>query len=166
MKRYCVDTSGFSNPLETMPEDIYTTLWQGIYDLIDQGVFAVTQEIYAELILIDGEISEAIKANKENMVLEVSDPSWDWQTYIKNSNQLNADHHDFISEYTGGSPKTICLNDMTIIAMAKSLKIPLISMETYATGSATKRRIPDVCKIEGIQHLSFNDFLRMEKISL
>ena len=166
MKKYCVDTSGFSNPLETMPEDIYASLWQGIYDLIDEGIFAVTQEIYDELLMIDGEISKVVKTNKDDLILEVNTPDWDWQRYVNISNQLNAVHHNFISEYTGGSPKTVGLNDMTIIALAKSLNLPLISMETHATGSITKRRIPDVCKIEGVTHLTFNDFLRAEGISL
>ncbi|MEG3617383.1 DUF4411 family protein [Magnetovibrio sp. PR-2] len=166
MKRYCVDTSGFSNPLETMPEDIYSSLWQAIYDLIEQGVFAVTPEIYDELILIDGEISNVIEKCEDDMVLEVNDPTWEWQSYVENSNQMNVDHHDFISEYNGNLKGTVGLNDISIIALAKTLELPVISMEVLIQTSPKKRRIPNVCKIEDVTHLTFNDFLRAEGISL
>jgi len=166
MKRYCVDTSGLSNPLETMPEDIFSSLWANIYGLIEDGIFAVTPEIYEELILIDGNISEAIKNNKDSIILDIGGNDWDWEAYVQHSNAMNITHHDFISEYSGGSPKTVGLNDMTIIALAKTLQLPLISMESFATNSLTKKRIPDICRLEDIEHLTFNDFLRAEGISI
>jgi hypothetical protein len=166
MKRYCIDTSGFSHPLNTTPEDIYTTLWSSIYTLIQGGVFAATQEIYDELLLVDGGISNIIKDCKSKLVLEVSDPSWDWQTYISVSNQLNSDYHNYISEYNGNLKGTVGLNDISIIALAKTLKIPIVSMESFINTSPTKMRIPNVCSKEGVEHLTFNEFLRKEAINL
>ena len=166
MKRYCVDTSGFSNPLETMPEDIHSSLWDGIYSLIEEGIFATTPEIYDELVLIDGHITKVIAGNKGSIVLEIHNPAWNWQGYVSHSTRMNQEHHAFISEYNGGSPKTVGLNDMTIIALAKTLELPLISMESIAAPSTAKKRIPDICKLEGIEHFSFNDFLRAEGISI
>ena len=66
-----------------------------------------------------------------------------------------------------GSAKTICLNDLTIIALAKTLGLPVVSMERLVSeGPGTKkRRIPNICKAEGVEHLSFNDFLRREKLT-
>jgi hypothetical protein len=37
-------------------------------------------------------------------------------------------------------------------------------MEEEVTSSSKKRHIPDVCKIEGVEHLTFSDFLRREKL--
>ncbi len=45
MKAYCLDTSGVSNPLEFMPEDIHTSIWAAIAKLVTDGKFAVTTDI-------------------------------------------------------------------------------------------------------------------------
>lgn len=45
MKRYRVDTSGFSNPLATIPEDIYRSIWLQVTALIAAGTIGVTTEI-------------------------------------------------------------------------------------------------------------------------
>jgi len=166
MKRYCIDTSGLSNPLETMPEDIFGTLWENAGGLITSGVFACTTEIFDELVLIPGTIGKLIKHHKSDIIMEIEDSSWNWEGYVKFSGQMNQTHHGFISEYTGGSPKTINLADLSIIALAKTLALPVISMEVDVQNSPTKRRIPNICKSENIKHLSFTEFLRKEKISV
>ena len=56
MKKYCLDTSGLSNPLESMPEDIHSSLWLKIAGLVVDGKFAVTAEIYEELGHLPGPI--------------------------------------------------------------------------------------------------------------
>jgi hypothetical protein len=117
MKRYCFDTSGISNPLETMPEDIHESMWQAVANCIVAGRIAVTTEIYEEMCQIPGKIGDCIKANEVAMVLEVGDPSWDWNTYVDYSLRMQEDYSAFISEYIGGSRKTICLNDLTIVAL-------------------------------------------------
>lgn len=73
-----------------------------------------------------------------------------------------------ISEYNGNRKSTAGLNDISIIALAMTLGLPLISMETQNVyqPSQKKMRIPDVCAAEGVLHLTFNDFLRAEGITL
>ena len=57
------------------------------------------------------------------------------------------------------------MNDISIVALAKTLDVPLVSMETKSGKDAVKRRkIPDVCLLEGVEHLDFNEFLRREQI--
>jgi Domain of unknown function (DUF4411) len=149
MKRYCFDTSGISNPLETMPEDIHASMWNKVSDIIVAGDIAVTQEIYEEMMHIPGNIGSCIGTNKDKLLLEVGKGDWNWQAYVTQSNAIIAAHKGFISEYTGGSPKTVCLNDISIIALAKSLALPLVSMEKAVTSpGANKRHIPDVCALE------------------
>lgn len=129
MKKYCFDTSGISNPAETMPQDIHESLWRQFQAEIEAGSIAVIAEIYAEIVLIPGQIGECIKDNKDNLIMEVGEENWDWNKYINNSVIMQDEHKEFISEYTGGSSKTICLTDLTIIAMAKTLETPVVSME-------------------------------------
>lgn len=100
MKRYCFDTSGISNPLETMPEDIHDSMWKKFHDIIVAGYIAVTKEIYDEMILIPGAIGTCIKKNKDKMLLEVNKGDWNWQAYLGNSNAMIVAHKAFISEYT------------------------------------------------------------------
>jgi hypothetical protein len=166
MKKYCFDTSGISNPLEAMPEDIHKTMWRKVTEIIKRGEIAVTKEIHDEMVLIPGNVGSIIRLREDALVLEVNENSWDWRTYLAHSSTMNRVHHQYISEYCGGSKKTVCLNDMSGIALAKTLGLPLVSMEARVGASTTKRRIPDVCSIEGVQHLNFNDFLRREGIAV
>ncbi|WP_202309797.1 DUF4411 family protein [Mesorhizobium sp. L-8-10] len=166
MRRYCFDTSGISNPLETMPEDIHKTMWAGFCERVEDGLIGATTEIHDEMCHIPGDVGACLIANKSTIVLEVGE-DWDWRTYIEHAQRMQVDHKDFISEFTGGSAKTICLNDLTIIALAKTLGLPVVSMERLVSEdpSTKKRRIPNICKAEGVEHLSFNDFLRREQLT-
>lgn len=161
-KRYCLDTSGLSNPLESMPETIaiYQPIWNHIKSQIESGIFAVNDEIYQELCYLPGQIGDCLKNNKDNIVLELGE-SWDWQRYLDIIEEMRVKHKDVIAEYNGNRKGTAGLNDVSIVALAKSLGIPLISMEakTFQT-SATKIRIPGLCALEEVEHLDFNDFLR------
>ena len=164
MKRYCFDTSGISNPLESMPEDIHGSLWSGFKTkCLQSGIIAVTQEIYDEMQHIQGSVGQCIRDHRADLVMEVGD-DWDWGTYITNVNSMEDSHHAYISEYCGGSRKTVCLNDISIIALAKTLGLPVVSMEERVTAGSKKLRIPDICDLEGVAHLGFNEFLRNEKL--
>ena len=164
MKKYCFDTSGISNPLESMPEDIHDSLWTGFKTkCLQSGIIGVTQEIYEEMEHIPGSVGQFIKDHKADLLMEVGE-DWDWGTYITHTNKMEDTYHDFISEYCGGSKKTVCLNDISIIALAKTLGIPVVSMEEKVTAGSKKLHIPDVCDLENIEHLNFSKFLRKEKL--
>ena len=167
MKRYCFDTSGISNPLETMPEDIHKTMWAGFCVRIEAGHIAATTEIYEEMCHIPGPVGTCIVECKKQIVVEVGENDWDWRTYIGHVQRMQVGHKNFISEFTGGSARTICLNDLTIIALAKTLGLPLVSMERLVSEEpgSRKRRIPNICNAEGVEHLAFNNFLRREGLS-
>lgn len=163
MKKYCFDTSGISNPLENMPIDIHGSLWEQLLEFFESGNVAITTEIFDEIVLLPNGIGERIKAAKDSLVLEVGEAAWNWQDYIENSNRMQDAYQGFISEFTGGSSRTICLNDLSIAALAKTLGLPLVNMEAFVPEqSPNKRRIPNVCKYEDIESLTFNEFLRKE----
>lgn len=167
MKRYCFDNSGFSNPHETMPEDIpaFAALWEKLTEYVLTGEIAVTSEIYEEMRHIPGAFGECLKDNRSQLLLEVGDASWDSLTYINHYKRMQERYVKFLSEYShGGSKKTIGLKDLTIISLAKTLGLPVVSMERSAMPSTMKRRIPDICQAESLLHYSFNDFLRLEGI--
>ncbi len=150
-----------------MPEDIpvYAPLWRQIIAFIQKGEMAATAEIYAQMCRIRGDLGECIQAHKADILLEVGDRNWNFQTYLSHFKRMQKAHHAHISEYShGGSKRTIDLPDLSIIALAKALDLPVVSMEVTALPSQDKRRIPDICVAEGVVHYTFNDFLRLEKI--
>jgi hypothetical protein len=140
-------------------------MWQDFKEkCLKAGIIAVTQEIHDEMVQIYGTVGQCIKDNKESLLMEVGG-DWDWNTYIDHVNRMGDDHKEFISEYNGGSKKTVCLNDISIVALAKTLKVLVVSMEAPVTAASTKKlRIPDVCALEAVEHLRFNKFLRKEKL--
>ena len=165
MKRYCIDTSGLSYPFELMPEDIHQTLWGLMALTIESGILATTPEIYDEMTHITGKFGDCIRANQDALVLDIGDTSWDAMTYIGHSTRMLVAHNDYISEYNGGSKKTVGLNDMTICALGKALSLPVISGEKRVSADTKrKRKIPDICAVEGVLHMTFNDFLRAEGV--
>jgi len=166
MKRYCFDTSGISNPAEYMPQDIHQTMWRKVLEIFKSGSVAVTPEIYDEMVHIPGEIGACIIAHKDSLVLEINQSGWDWKSYVQHSTRMNEQYRGFISDYGSGSPKTVGLNDMSIVALAKSLNLPCVSMEGSAMTSPVKRKIPDICIMDGVDHLTFSEFLRKEGITL
>lgn len=163
-KKYCLDTSGFSNPLEFMPEDIHPILWEKVAQIVVSGFFAATTEIYQELERLPGAIGECLKASCSAVRLEIGE-EWNWINYLEHVERLRAVYRSVISDYNGDRKGTVGLNDISIIALAKTLSLPVISMEADGFQLSKKRmRIPQVCRAEAVQHFTFNDFLRIEGI--
>ncbi|MEN8859007.1 DUF4411 family protein [Qipengyuania flava] len=169
MKRYCVDMSGLSNPAseDVAPQDIHVSLWMRVHSLIENGDIAVTEEIYEELTHIPAPLGDCIKENKKSLLLEVDDDAWDAATYIEHATRMQDEHQKYIREFNGGGKGTVGLNDISIVALGKTLKLPVVSMEKRkALQSDRKRAIPDICDAENVTHMTFNEFLRAEGITL
>lgn len=160
-KRYCLDTSGLSNPLETMPETIgmYSGIWIHVRSQIENGIFAVNPEIYEELCRLRGQTGTCLQNNRDALVLEIGE-NWNWQGYLDIFDEMRITHQSVISEYNNNRRGTVGVNDVSIVALGKCLELPVISMESMSfQPSATKIRIPKLCELEHVEHLSFNDFL-------
>jgi hypothetical protein len=168
MHKYCLDTSGFSNPVLDLPEHIYVSLWPQIYSKIDSGLFCWNVEIGDELQLLTGSLGSCLKKNSKTCCFEVASGDWPWLDYITLVETWQTNFKDYISEYNGGRKNTIGLNDLSIVAFAKTLGLPLISMEKRSPGGqSTKRmRIPDLCDQVSVKHFDFNQFLLAEGIKV
>src|ERR1700739_1566964 len=139
--------SGLSTPLENMPEDIHKILWGKVAKIIASGKFAVTTEIYEELTHLPGPIGECVKAHEASLALEVEEETWDWPTYLAHIERMRVTYKSVISEYNGNRKNTVCLNDLSIIALAKTLGLPVISSEKKlqtAQDSQKRQKIPDI----------------------
>jgi hypothetical protein len=148
-----------------MPESvpIYRPIWDCVRQCIADDKIAATAEIYDELTHIRGPLGDCISEHKSELLMEVDDDSWDGPRYVREYDRMRKDHAEWIAEYSMKSAaSTICLNDLTAVALAKTLGIPVVSMETRATGSPKHKRIPDICDLEDVLHYTFNDFMTIE----
>ena len=167
MKAYCLDTSGVSTPLEFMPEDIHSSIWASVAALVTAGKFAVTTEIYEELCHLPGPFGDCVKANEPNLQLEIEEETWDWKTYVAYYEELKIKYASVVSEYNGNRKNTVGLKDLTIVALAKTLNLPVVSSEKRLSAmqdSDKRQKIPDICDKENVIHMSFNELLRAEGI--
>jgi len=115
---------------------------------------------------ITGTFGQCVHDCKNDLLLEVDDRSWDGLAYIGNYDRMRKQHAQYISEYTHmNSKQTISLNDLTVIALAKTLRLPVVSEERSAMPSPTKRRIPDICHLENVLHHTFVKFLEIEGLT-
>lgn len=145
---------------------MFGPMWSSLEAFVRDGHVATTTELYDEMRHITGAFGTCIHECKKDLVMEVDDPTWDGLLYIREYDRMRQEHAAFISEYTHmNSKQTISLNDLTIIALAKTLKLPVVSAESSAAPSPTKRRIPDMCLMENVIHRTFVEFLRDEGLS-
>ena len=167
MKKYCLDMSGFSNPIQAMPEDIYVSLWAQLCDRVTAGQFAATAEVYDELTHISGKVGRCLVDHEAEIKLEVGTGDWDFATYLRHFDMLHPKYEPFING-TGGSKMSLSIPDFSIVMLGKTLALPVVSMEIpCAQNHGTKRRkIPDVCVAENVVHMTFNDLLRAEGIRI
>ena len=169
MHRYCLDTSGLSNPVMEMPENLYVSLWGKVIPLIRAGVFCWNGEIAVQLKSIQGNVGHALASVNKQCCYEVNQGDWPRESYLSLIEEWRGvKYHQYISEYHGNRKNTIDMTDLSIVALAKILGKPVVSMEkpNLRQPSATKMRIPDLCRRENVTHLTFNEFLMAEKLTI
>jgi len=166
--RYCLDTSWISNPFLDMPPDVHVTLWGKITDLLTDGIFCWNTEIWEELKgSIAGEIGECLAECNNGSCYEIGGENWDWQRYLELVEYVRQQYKGVISEYNDNRKNTVGLNDCSIVCLAKTLGLPVASMERRGNQTSAKRlRIPDMCELEGVAHFDLTELLRAEGITV
>lgn len=164
--KYCLDTSGLTNPLMDIPEDIHLTIWPNIIKKIREKIFYWNVEISEEMEFIKGNVGTELKDCKETCCFEIEKGDWDWPRYIEINNEWREKFRQYISEYNHYRKDTIGLTDLSIVALASTLNLPLVSMErpNFGNRSEKKMRIPELCSCVGVAHYDFNKLCRTENI--
>lgn len=111
---------------------MYQPIWKHVKTQVENGIFAVNDEIYQELCHLPGHIGTCLNNNKDKLVLEVGENNWNWQRYLKIVEEMRIKYKGVISEYNSNRKGTVGLNDVSIVALAKCMRLPLISMEAKA----------------------------------
>lgn len=150
-----------------MPEDIHISLWGQVRSRVEDGVFCWNAEIAAELTSIVGKIGNCLADCNGACCLEIGQGAWPWNDYLAQFERMRVEYKSVISEYNGNRKNTVNLTDVSIVALGKTLGLPVMSMEKPNRGqpSEKKMRIPDLCAAESIKHFNFNQFLRAEGIT-
>ena len=108
-------------------------------------------------------LGEFIDNNSHEILFEIGDEDWEFGEYLEELARMQETYEDCISENRNNVKNTIGLNDLSIIALAKVLGLPVVSMEADVREDQTwKRRIPNICRAEGVDHFTFSEFCREE----
>lgn len=168
MARYCLDTSWITNPLLENPPDVHATLWSRIIDLIDSGAFCWNTEIWEEMngSISDVKVAASLDAcHKDKGCYEVLQDHWDWQSYTQRYEAMKVAYKPYISELNNNRKSTVGLNDCSIVCLAKTLGLPVASMESPpGQPSQTRMRIPELCRRENVKHFNLTELFRNEGI--
>ncbi len=161
-KKYCLDTSGLSNPRMVLPDDIFVSVWNHVYLMIELGAFAVTKGIFSELEMIEGGMGKFISENRKMMLMD-RDGDWNEGEYLSIFEDFKERYRSVLSTPEVRKRRTIDQNDLSIVALGKAMRLPVITMESRPIQISQKRkRVPEICDLESVEWLTFNDFLRRE----
>lgn len=151
-----------------MPEDLYGGLWTKVSGLIRAGMFCCNAEIAEQFDHVEGVVGDCLREHLPVMVYEIGRPHWNWKGYVNHLNRMTDAYRPFISEYNGNRKNTVDTDDVSIVALAKTLGLPVVSMEAFDRGepSAKRMRIPRLCDCEKVVHRTFNELLRIEGVKL
>jgi hypothetical protein len=149
-----------------MPEDLYGPVWIKVIGLVRAGIFCCNAEIAEQYMHIEGAVGDCLREHIPTMLYEIGRPHWDWNGYVSHFNRMKVVYQAFISEYNGNRKNTVDVSDVSLVALAKTLCLPVVSMEGFdrGEGSAKKMRIPRLCDCEGVDHKTFNELLRTERV--
>lgn len=166
MPRYCLDTSGVSNPWHALPERVFPTLWVKVRACIENDCFCWNDNIAVELRNFKGAIGDALRNRERFCRYRNGSPNWPYDDYSILLDDWKDKYRQYIREFNKNRKHTIGLADLSIVALAKTLELPVVSMERSNPDnpSMTKLRIPDLCNREDVPHLNFVEFLEAEGV--
>lgn len=166
MTNYCLDTSGVSKPWLELPVRVFPTLWLKVWDRIENDCFCWNDEIAQEIDRLDDPLRKKLKSREHVCRFRNDSTLWPYGNYSNLILEWERKYSQYIQENHGNRTGTIGRADLSIVALAKTLTLPIVSMERPNTSSPskTKIRIPELCKRENITHLNFVEFLEAEGV--
>jgi hypothetical protein len=150
--KFSFDTSAFIDSWRRYyPKDVFPSLWLFINELIQNGVIISNYIVKQELDYQEDDLAEFCNQFKEIFIL----PDVHIQEYV--SSLLI--HPDLEQWRTSGNH----IADPFVVALGKVYNLSVVS---YENDRKTKNSIPVACKILGVPHLSFLEFLRKENFTV
>ncbi|MBI4568644.1 MAG: DUF4411 family protein [Planctomycetes bacterium] len=145
---YSMDTSALIRMrIETYAPDVFATLWERIEQLVSSGRMLVSEEVIRDLRRKDDELLKWAKAHAE-MHVAIDEDTQERVRNIVNRFPSLVD----VSRQRGQS-------DPCVIALAQTRNLVVVTTED---SKPSKPRIPDVCKMLGIDCIDPMKLFRRE----
>ncbi len=147
---YVFDTSSLIGAwVRTYPPDSFPVVWDRMDGLAAAGNLLVPEEVFEELRAQDDDLLAWVKARSDAIVVPTS------RAVMLEARAVLADHEGLTKTGTGRGKA-----DPFVIALARLRDCPVVTQEQG--GSASKPRIPFVCKGRGIPCMSMLEVIRSE----
>lgn len=149
--QYVFDTSALIGAwVRAYPPDSFPVVWDRMDGLAHAGRLLVPEEVYEELHAQDDDLLGWVKVRSSVIVVPTS------RAVMLEARAVLADHEGLTKAGTGRGKA-----DPFVVALARLQDCPVVTQEQG--GTATKPRIPFVCKGRGILCMSMLDVIRAEK---
>jgi len=148
--KYIFDSGPFID-LKNYPTDIFTTLWDNISQMIENGQIISSSEVLRELENYDDEIAIWAKTQKKIF----TKPTVSELEMVK---QILNIHPELVKQENILSGKPYA--DPFVIAQAKHNNCILVHREKYKLNA---HKIPNVCLSFNVKEISLFEFFRLEK---
>lgn len=151
MPVYSVDTSALIDGLDRYyPQDAFPALWQRIDDLIDEGRFLLSEEVWEEVQSKDAVAKVWCEPRRDRIVVSTD------SAVAGAVQRLLVNHERLVMSMKGRNRA-----DPFVIAVAQ-LKGARVLTGEGADGTVNRPKIPYVCKEVGIECSRFLEMIKME----
>jgi|SRR5579863_3995079 len=148
--KYVFDTSSLIGAWVRMyPPDSFPVVWDRIDELATAGNLLVPEEVLEELRAQDDDLLDWVKERSDSIVVPTN------RAVMLEARAVLTDHEGLTKTGTGRGRA-----DPFVIALARLSDCPVVTQEQG--GSASKPRIPFVCRRRGIPCMSMLDVIRSE----
>lgn len=148
---YSVDTSALIDGLERYyPEEAFPALWERVDELVDQGRFLVSEEVWEEVKAKDAVVKVWCQGRKDRLVVPTD------ASVAAAVQDLLVDHERLVMNLKGRNRA-----DPFVIALAQ-LKGAVVLTGEGSDGTASRPKIPYVCGQVGVDCRRFIQMIRSE----
>jgi hypothetical protein len=148
---YVFDTSALIGAWVRMyPPDSFPVVWDRMDGLARTKSLLIPEEVFEELKSQDDDLMGWVKQRSDNVVVPTS------RAVMLEARAVLADHEGLTKTGTGRGRA-----DPFVIALARLRNCPVVTQEQG--GSASKPRIPFVCRHRGISCMSMLEVIRSER---
>lgn len=152
-QKYVFDSNIFINLQRRHPNDIFSSLWDKLGELIDKGIVVSSAEVFDEIAVGDDNLVDWVKGKKE--------------AFKQSDERVQKTVRDILSKHgklVMGGKKTNGA-DPFVIALAKVNSYTVVTEETR-NGNDNPPKIPNVCEDNGVRYINFVCFLREMDIKM
>lgn len=145
--KYVLDTNVFITLQRRYPPDIFSSLWEKIENLFENGTAISSDEVLEEIKHGDDDLVKWAQKRKKY--------------FYQSDENIQAGVTDILSRYGSlvTSAKKANAADPFVIALAKQMNCTLVTEEKHS-GNKDAPKIPNVCDAYSVRCLKFFAFLR------